>query len=98
MSLLSEIHRERLSLVPAPEVFFGTPVVSDDPLADLMDEFKSFEGSEEAERLLATPPMVQMAQREDLAWVTLERQLDGLRDGLRRLSFYLTDVDDNLRR
>lgn len=98
MSRLSEIHRERLSLVPAPEVFFGNAAVSDDPLMDLMDEFKAFEGADGVESMMVSPPRVHMAQREDQAWVTLERQLDGLRDGLRRLNYYLTDVDDNLRR
>jgi hypothetical protein len=98
MSLLSEVHRERLTLITAPEVLLGSAVVSDDPLRDLMDEFKPYEGAAETESLIATPAMVHMGQREDQAWVTLERQLDGLRNGLRRLNYYLTDVDDNLRR
>ncbi len=80
-------------------MFADMPVISDDPLKDLMEEFRAFEGTETvAVTLPETPATVTMAMREDHAWVALEKQLDGLRGTLRRLNHYLADVDDNLRR
>jgi hypothetical protein len=96
MSRLSEIQRDRLSLVPA--LFADAPVISEDPLKDLLEEFRAFESAEAVATLPETPATVSMAMREDHAWVALEKQLDGLRGTLRRLNYYLADVDDNLRR
>lgn len=86
-------------LVVPPQDFQEEQNLSDDPLMDLMNEFAHFDESETVSTaIVVAPPTVHQAQKEDQAWVTLGRQLDGLRDGLQRLHYYLADVDDNLRR
>ncbi len=88
-------------VLPLEDVAAPDEALSDDPLHDLMTEFSAFEAAAEAEATqleLARPAVVTADMREDFAWVALERQLMGLKDGLNRLHFYLSDVDDNLRR
>lgn len=100
MSRLAENGREKLMLVmPIPELMQQEEQLSDDPLMDLMNEFSAFDSEESSSPIVVVaPPVVHTGLKEDQAWVALGRQLDGLRDGLQRLHYYLSDVDDNLRR
>lgn len=90
--------REKLTLVMPVVPLMEEEGISEDPLMDLMTEFSAYESEGPTEEVMLTPPMVHEGLREGEAWVALGRQLDGLRDGLQRLHFYLSDVDDNLRR
>ncbi|MFP5492391.1 MAG: hypothetical protein ACLGG0_12875 [Bacteriovoracia bacterium] len=99
MSRMLEIEsREKLTLVPAS--FMEIPKRGDDPLADLLNEFNDYDylESEVAEPTIITPPTVALAQREDQMMVTLDNQLSALREGLQRMRFYLSDVDNSLQR
>jgi len=100
--LLENVTREKLMLVlPQEQQADSEDIVSDDPLMDLMNEFSAYEVAElEANKkaIITAPEKVTVGLREDVAWVTLGHQLEGLRDGLQRLHYYLSDVDDNLRR
>ena len=98
MSVSEQNTRERLSLVMPVVPLMEEETTSDDPLMDLMNEFSAYETAESQEGVLVTPPLVHTQHKDGEAWVALGRQLDGLRDGLQRLHFYLSDVDDNLRR
>lgn len=99
MSRLVENTREKLMLVLPTEELSQENQLSDDPLLDLMNEFSSFESSDSASPIVVVaPPVVHSGLKDDQAWQALGRQLDGLRDGLQRLHYYLSDVDDNLRR
>lgn len=86
-------------VMPLAQDFSQEEQLSDDPMMDLMNEFSAFETEEgSAPVVIVAPPVVHSGLKEDQAWVALGRQLDGLRDGLQRLHYYLSDVDDNLRR
>lgn len=101
MSQLAENTREKLTLVMLPvEEVLRRPEVSEDPLHDLMTEFSAFEAvrAEEEFDSWRAPSRIGLDQREDFAWVTLEKQLAGLADVFQRIHYYLTDVDDSLRR
>lgn len=99
MSRLSENPREKLMLVLPMEDMEQESNFSDDPLMDLMNEFSAFESDDVSEPILVVaPPVVHNGLKDDQAWLALGKQLDGLRDGLQRLHYYLSDVDDNLRR
>lgn len=99
MSRLLEIEsREKLTLVPAS--FMEIPKRGDDPLADLLNEFNDYDylDTEAPEAVIITPPKVALGQREDQMMVTLDNQLSALREGLQRMRFYLSDVDNSLQR
>jgi hypothetical protein len=99
MSRLQEIEsREKLMLVPAS--FREVPKRGDDPLADLLNEFNDYDclDTEEPAAIVITPPKVAPGQREDQMMVTLDNQLSALREGLQRMRFYLSDVDNSLQR
>ncbi len=72
----------------------------DDPVHDLLNEFQDYEFSETIDplSLIAAPPKVSLEQREEQMWLTLDQQLGSLREGLQRLHYYLSDVDDSVRR
>ncbi|MBY0515498.1 MAG: hypothetical protein K2P81_01220 [Bacteriovoracaceae bacterium] len=89
---------EKLSLLKPSMVEFEVEE-SEDPLENLLNEFSEFDSLEELELVgVVTPPTVKAHQREDQMMHTLEGQLNGLREGLERLRFYLSDVDDSIRR
>ncbi len=89
---------EKLSLLKPSMVEFEMEE-SEDPLENLLNEFSEFESLDELELpTIVTPPTVKACQREDQMLHTLEGQLNGLREGLERLRFYLSDVDDSIRR
>lgn len=99
MSRLLEIEsREKLTLVPAS--FMEVPKRGDDPLADLLNEFNDYDylETQEGQTVMVTPPKVALGQREDQMMVTLDNQLSALREGLQRMRFYLSDVDNSLQR
>ena len=71
----------------------------DDPLADLLNEFQEYELPEtDLTALIVAPPKVALSASDDQMWLTLGGQLGSLREGLQRLHFYLSDVDDSVRR
>lgn len=99
--LLDTVERpQRLSLIGALD-FDSTEVEVekiDDPLANLLNEFSDYELPEEVAPVIQTPPQVQLSTRDDQVLLTLQGQLGFLRESLTRMHFYLTDVDDSIRR
>ena len=96
--LLESGQNEKLKLIkPAalpPELSKG-----DDPIADLLNEFQDYELDDvDPITLVVAPPTVALNQRDDQMWMTLGNQLGSLREGLQRLNFYLSDVDESVRR
>jgi hypothetical protein len=99
--LLDTIERpQKLSLIGAME--FDSQEVevekTDDPLANLLNEFTEYELPEEIIPEIQTPTQVQLSTRDDRILMTLQGQLGFLRESLTRMHFYLTDVDDSIRR
>jgi hypothetical protein len=89
---------EKLSLLKPSMMNFEVEG-SEDPLENLLNEFSEFSSVDEMKMTtIVTPPTVQAGQREDQMLHTLEGQLNGLREGLERLRYYLSDVDDSIRR
>jgi hypothetical protein len=99
MSRLQEFGTiEKLTLV-RPMVMPEESTAGDDPLADLLNEFQEYELPEtDLTALIVAPPKVALTQKDDQMWLTLGDQLGSLRDGIQRLHFYLSDVDDSVRR
>ncbi len=99
MSRLQEFGTiEKLTLV-RPMVMPEESIAGDDPLADLLNEFQEYELPEaDLTALVVAPPKVAMTSSDDQMWLTLNGQLGSLRDGIQRLHFYLSDVDDSVRR
>jgi hypothetical protein len=77
----------------------STNTLLDDPLEALLGEMDGLEDDElETVTFVSTKaiPMAHMGQSVDQIALTLEAQLDGLRDGLDRLRYYLGDVQDTV--
>lgn len=81
-----------------PTSFLEVPQKGDDPLADLLSEFDDYDLPEEVELPLPRPAPAVLKQREDQMMFTLNNQLGALRESLTRTKFYLSDVENSLKR
>jgi hypothetical protein len=92
--------QERLTLVTLSPSVSRSEVIEagDDPLNDLLTEFQEYELPETTAPVIVTPPLVAASMKDEQMWLALDGQMSSLREGLQRLHFYLTDVDDSVRR
>ena len=77
----------------------NTNELSEDPLEALLSEMNGLDDDELEEAVFVCTkliPTAHMGQSVDQIAMTLEAQLDGLRDGLDRLRYYLGDVQDTV--
>lgn len=100
--LQTTLQEKALKLVPVEAIFDinqEAEVLSDDPLMDLMNEFSGLEiKTADTEYMMSQKIQVTSEMSDEQMWLTLNNQLRGMTESVNRLRYFLTEIDDSVRR
>ena len=105
LSMLQTVNENVLTLVPTEALLnlnlkTSDEVLSDDPLMDLMTEFSGYELVAGSSPLSISTQglLVKEEMSDEQIFLTLKNQLRGVSESVNRLRFFLTEIDDSIRR